>query len=126
MNRTQEWSFVWALADSAAEYMEPDAHVRLCAKIGAGEYDGAIADLLVFYANRRAALPYEFAAPIRAWIRGYAGTDREPVLLRLYDRIVVSVMTHTTAQEPALDRNRSQHVGLRPRVNGDRTARQVL
>jgi hypothetical protein len=67
--------------------MKPDVHVRLCAKIGAGEYDRAIADLLVFYANRRIALPYEFAAPIRAWIRGYAGTDREPVLLRLYDRI---------------------------------------
>jgi hypothetical protein len=54
MNRAQEWSFVWALADSAAEYMEPDAHVRLCAKIGAGEYDRAIADLLVFYADSRA------------------------------------------------------------------------
>jgi hypothetical protein len=95
MKREQEWSFLWALVDSAAEYMRPDAHVRLCAKIGAGEHDSAIVDLLVFYANRRAALPYEFAAPIRSWIRGYAGTDREPVLLRLYDRIDVSVMTHT-------------------------------
>ena len=54
MNRAQEWSFVWALADSAAEYMEPDAHVRLCAKSGAGEYDRAIANLLVFYADSRA------------------------------------------------------------------------
>jgi hypothetical protein len=98
MNREQEWSFVWALADSAAKHMKPDVHVQLCSKIGAGEYDGAIADLLVFYANGRAALPYEFAAPIRAWIRGYAGTDREPVLLRLYDGITVSVMTHTTAR----------------------------
>jgi hypothetical protein len=95
MNREQEWLFVWALADSAAKYMSPDAHVRLCARIGAGEYDRAITDLLVFYADRRAAgLPYEFAAPIRSWIRGYAGTDREPVLLRLYDRINVSVMTY--------------------------------
>ena len=112
MNRAQEWSFVWALADSAAEYMKPDAHVRLCAKSGAGEYDRAIADLLVFYANRRPALPYEFAAPIRAWIRGYAGTDRESVLLRLYDRIRVSVMTHATAREPALNRNRLERVGF--------------
>jgi hypothetical protein len=104
MNRAQEWSFVWALADSTAEHLQPDARVRLCAKIGAGEYDTAIADLLVFYANRRVALPYEFAAPIRAWIRGYAGTDREPVLLRLYDRIRVSVTTHTTARMPALNR----------------------
>jgi hypothetical protein len=125
MNRAQEWSFVWALADSAADYLQPNVRVRLCAKIGAGEYERAIADLLVFYADRRAALPYEFAAPIRAWIRGYAGTDREPVLLRLYDRIVVSVMTHRTAQEPALDRNRFEHVGLRPRVGRDRSARQA-
>ena len=112
MNREQEWSFVWALADSAAKHMKPDVHVQLCAKIGAGEYDGAIADLLVFYANGRAALPYEFAAPIRAWIRGYAGTDREPVLLRLYDRLRVSVMTRTTARERALNRNSLERVGF--------------
>ena len=75
----------------------PDVRAQLCAKIGAGEYNSTIVDLLVFYANGRATLPYEFAAPIRAWIRGYAGTDREPILLRLYDRITVSGVNHTTA-----------------------------
>jgi hypothetical protein len=49
MYRAHELSFVWALADWAAEYMHTDAHVRLCAKIVAGDQDGAITDLLVFY-----------------------------------------------------------------------------
>jgi hypothetical protein len=89
MNRAQEWTFLWALADSVAQYWRPEAHARLCAKIGAGELDSAIMDLLVFYANGRAVLPYEFAAPIRAWMRGYEGTESEPILLRLHDRITV-------------------------------------
>jgi hypothetical protein len=95
MNRARELSFVWALADWAVEYMRPDARVRLSTKIGAGEQDSAIADLLAFYSNNQVELPYELAAPIRAWIQGYAGTVREPVLLRLYDRIRVSIMTQT-------------------------------
>lgn len=101
MNRARESSFVWALADWAAEYMHPDVRARLCAKIGAGEYDTAITDLLVFYWNEQVELPYELAAPIRAWIRGYAGTEREAVLLRLYDRLVVSSLTQPTLRESA-------------------------
>jgi hypothetical protein len=42
----------------------------LCAKIGAGDQDRAIRDLLTFYANSKVELPYELAGPIRAWIRG--------------------------------------------------------
>ncbi len=101
MNREQEWSFVWALADSAAEFMKPDVHVRLCAKIGAGEQKSAIVDLLVFYAESRAELPYELTAPVRAWISGYAGTDTEPILLGLYDRIRVSVLPRETGRRSA-------------------------
>jgi hypothetical protein len=102
MNRAHDLSFVWALADWAAECMHPDARARLCAKIGAGEYDSAITDLLVFYSNRQVELPYELAAPIRAWIRGYAGTGREAVLLRLHDRLRVSLMTQPTSRESAV------------------------
>jgi|HubBroStandDraft_3_1064219.scaffolds.fasta_scaffold70397_3 hypothetical protein len=102
MNRAGELSFVWALADWAVEYMRPDARVQLCTKIGAGEKDSAIADLLAFYSNSQVALPYELAAPLRAWIQGYARTEREPVLLRLYDRIRVSIMTQTTPEESAV------------------------
>ena len=105
MNRARELSFVWALADWAVEYMRPDARVRLCTKIGAGEQDSAIADLLAFYSNSQVELPYELAAPIREWIQGYAGTVREPVLLRLYDRIRVSIITQTIPS--ALSHHRS-------------------
>jgi hypothetical protein len=102
MNRAGELSFVWALADWAVEYMRPDARVRLCTKIGAGEQDSAIADLLAFYSNSQVELPYELAAPIRAWIQGYAGTVREPDLMRRYDRIRVAIMTPTTPEESAV------------------------
>ena len=102
MNRARELSFVWALADWAVEYMTPDARVRLCTKIGAGERDSAIADLLAFYSNSQVELPYELAAPIRAWIQGYAGTVREPDLIRLHDRIRVSIKTQTTREASAV------------------------
>jgi hypothetical protein len=102
MNRARELSFVWALADWAVEYMTPDARVRLCTKIGAGEMDSAIADLLAFYSNSQVELPYELAAPIREWIQGYAGTVREPDLMRRYDRIRVAIVTPTTPAESAV------------------------
>jgi hypothetical protein len=87
MDRAQLRSFAWALAESAADYLPSEEHAWLCAKIGAGEQESAIADLLAFYSAKRAELPYELAAQIRAWIAGYAGTDTELTLLRLYDRI---------------------------------------
>lgn len=114
MDRARERSFVWALADSAAQSMRPDTHAWLCAKIGAGEQESAIADLLVFFANTGGELPYELAGPLRVWIRGYAGTEREAVLLRLYDRIRVSVMTHATAREPAVKARRRPATDPRP------------
>jgi hypothetical protein len=101
MDRAQELTFTWALADSAAECMLAPARARLCVKIGAGEQKSAIVDLLAFYAEGRAELPYELAAPIRAWIKGYAGTDTETMLLSLYDRIRVSVLPQRTGHESA-------------------------
>jgi hypothetical protein len=80
VNREQEWSFVWALADSAAEFMKPDVHVRLCAKIGAGEYDGAIADLLV---SMRIGGPLCRTSSLLRYGRGYEGTQ-EPTVSRFF------------------------------------------
>jgi hypothetical protein len=82
VNRARELSFRWALADSAAEYMRPDARARLCAKIGAGKRKSALADLLALFAHRRRRAA-EQTAPIRAWIQRYAATDRKAVLLRV-------------------------------------------
>lgn len=116
MNRTDEVALAWALADSAAAHLKPTARTRLCTKIGAGELENAIKDLLVFYANAEAELPCQLAGPIQAWINGYAGTDSEPTLQRLYDQITVSSATN---QQPQVENRhpprrliarRSQHV----------------
>lgn len=90
MNRTDEGALAWALADSATSYLKPAARAWLCAKIGAGEHESAIKDLLVFYASADAELPCQLAGPIREWIHGYAGTDSEPTPQHLYDQITVS------------------------------------
>jgi hypothetical protein len=107
MNRADEGALAWALANSATGFLRPGARAWLCAKIGAGEQEGAIRDLLSFYANSsKAELPCELAGPIRAWIRGYVGSDSEPLLRRLYDRIKVSDTTQVTDQTSTFTRRR--------------------
>lgn len=98
MNRADEGALAWALANSARAFLRPGARAWLCAKIGAGEHESAIRDLLSFYANGEAQLPRELAPPIRAWIRGYVGSDSEPTLRHLYDRISVSATTQGSSQ----------------------------
>ena len=90
MNIVEEGDLAWALADSASGYLKAADHARLCAKIGAGEQGSAIRDLLGFYAHTNAQLSRELAAQVQAWITGYKGSDSEPALWRIYDRITVS------------------------------------
>ena len=106
MNRADEGALAWALANSVTRFLRPGARSWLCAKIGAGDQDRAIRDLLTFYANSKLELPYELAGPIRAWIRGYVGSDSEPLLRRLYDRIKVSDTTQVTDQTSTFTRRR--------------------
>jgi hypothetical protein len=94
MNRAEELALAWALADAATTLLRPDARTWLCAKIGAGEQESAIMDLLAVCARSRAELPPELAASVQTWIRGYAGSDTEPILRRLVDAIQVAVRTH--------------------------------
>jgi hypothetical protein len=151
MNRNQAADLAWALADSAASFLNPDARTLIFAKIGAGDQDGAIRDLLGCYAHPSTELPPELAAPVHAWIRGYVGSDSEPSLQRLMSRIRVSVPPQTighvsqatahprliakrsnfttrirAAIEPAptnVDQQRLQHtVGVTPRPKRTHTA----
>jgi len=89
MNSADIGALAWALADSANAFMNPAQRTRVCAKIGAGEQDSAIADVLASYATTNAELPFELAGPIRRWINGYAGTDSEQILRHLYGQIKV-------------------------------------
>jgi hypothetical protein len=64
MNRADEGALAWALADWATAFLNPADRAWLCAKIGAGEQDSAITDLLTFYANTDAELPRELVTSI--------------------------------------------------------------
>lgn len=41
------------------------------------------------------------------WIQGYAGSDSEPILRRIYDRISVSAATNANHQRPQAEAHRS-------------------
>jgi hypothetical protein len=90
VNRVDVEALAWSLADAASTLMNRADRTRLCAKIGAGEQDSAILDVLARYANANAELPFALALPIQKWIDGYAGSDTEQVLRHIYDRISVS------------------------------------
>jgi hypothetical protein len=116
MNRADQETLAWALAKSASAFLRPDARAWLCAKIGAGEQEAAITDLLIFYANSNAELSNELAASIRAWIHGYVGSDSEPLLRHLYGRINVSVTA------PATDRaSQARCQRLSPKLTAKRS-----
>lgn len=106
MNIADEGALAWALADSATGFLKPADRTRLCAKIGAGEPGSAISDLLTFYADTDAELPRELAAPVLSWIQGYSGSDSEPTLRRMYDRISVSVTSRAGRQRPETETRR--------------------
>jgi len=84
--------------------MNPADHTTVCAKIGAGEHDSAIRYVLSFYAHTGAKLQCALAGPIQRWIDGYAGSDSEQILRRIYDRISVSAedAASSDAMEPNL------------------------
>lgn len=90
MNRAEESSLAWALADSATAFLRPQARAWLYAKIGAGEQESAIKDLLIGFVRNDAELPAELAALVWAWMRGYLGSDREDGLRALVGRIRVA------------------------------------
>lgn len=89
MNRAEESSLAWALADSAV-FLRADARAWLCAKIGAGDLDSAIRDLLHGFVRHGAELPRELAVELTDWLRGYSGSDFEPALRDLVDRVRIS------------------------------------
>lgn len=107
MNRGDEEALAWVLANSTKAWLPPGPRAWICAKIGAGEQESAIRDVLTFYANSEVALPRELAAPLRTWILGYAGSDSDRILRHLYGRINVAAATQVNDHAPEVDRQRS-------------------
>ena len=117
MNRTDGRALAWALADSSNEFMNPADHTTVCAKIGAGEHDSAISYVLSFYAHTGIELPFTLAAPIQRWIAGYAGSDSEQILRRIYDRISVSAEDAASSDAMEGKLNRAPKRLVAQRVN---------
>lgn len=90
MDRAQEFEFVWALMDAAEAFLDAEHRVRLCVRIGAGEYRETIVDLLQRFTTSDTALPPALAASLWAWMRGFVGSDSETALRTLARRIRVA------------------------------------
>lgn len=106
MNKVNVGTLAWSLVDAANSFIDTTGRAAVCAKIGAGEQDSAIRDLLVIYARNGARLPAQSAAGVRQWMAGYADTDSAALLQYVYDRVKVSVArtSDDPPAQPELDR----------------------
>ncbi len=89
MDRIDETKFVWALVDSARTFLKPDAQIKLWVKIGAGDQESAVVDLILGFVRNDAELPAELAPSLSNWADGYRHSDREPDLRYLVSRVRV-------------------------------------
>ncbi len=83
MDRSDEMSFAWALADAAKPFISAGAYTWLCVKIGAGEYRHAILELLERFVARDAEFPLALAPSLWAWVSGFGGCSAEERLRTL-------------------------------------------
>lgn len=90
MNRAEEFTFAWALMDAATTLLDEAARVRLCVRIGAGEYRESIIELLRHFIGSDAPLAPAHSASLWAWMNGFVGSDFETPLRVLASRIRVS------------------------------------
>lgn len=90
MNRAEESAFVWALMDSADAFLSETARTWLCVRIGAGELESAIKELLRGFVASNTALPANLMESLWAWIGGFAGSAGEAGLRELVSKIKMS------------------------------------
>ena len=83
MDRADEMKFAWALADTARPLLGPQAYKWLCVKIGAGEYRGAVTELLQLFVARDAEFPLALVPSLWAWVSGFTGSLSEERLRTL-------------------------------------------
>lgn len=94
MNRADENEFAWALMGSAKPFLADTVNSWLCVKIGAGEQNVAIRELLERFVGNGATLPPALVASLWAWINGFVGSDEETALRDLAVRIRVAQTSH--------------------------------
>lgn len=113
MNRAEQTSFAWALADAAKPFTGRSARAWLHAEIGAGDLDAAIVTLLNGFLDSNRRLPVDLAATLRAWIFGYSGSEVEVQLQRLADQIAPSMDDRFRPRDELLPRT-FRHEGSAP------------
>lgn len=121
MNRAEESAFVWALMDSANPFLSKTARTWLCVRIGAGELESAIKQLLRGFVASETALPANLMESLAEWIRGFAGSEGEPDLRELMRGIKMSQPSHLADPGPV----RLKAVRLVPRHSARATGREL-
>ncbi len=87
MDRAGQISFAWALVDAVKPYLNDAERVWLVTKIGAGDVEDAIFNLLRCVERNRAGLPTSMLVEVQRWLNGYLGSDREAFLRSLIDEL---------------------------------------
>jgi hypothetical protein len=87
VNNTEEAALVWELAEAASSFLPPHSRSSLWTRIGAGEREIAIKDLLHFFVWYEREVPASLASRIQVWSEGYRGSDSELPLRSLVRRI---------------------------------------
>lgn len=90
MDRAGQASFAWSLLDAATPVITDESRAWLATKIGAGELEGAIVDLLRHLEFHRRTLTAAVHGQAQTWLNGYLGDDREAALRTLVDRIRIT------------------------------------
>ncbi|MCP3812039.1 hypothetical protein NLX62_06850 [Mycobacteriaceae bacterium Msp059] len=121
MNRAEESAFVWALMDSADPFLSKTARTWLCVRIGGGELESAIKQLLRGFVASNTALPANLMESLGAWIGGFAGSDGEADLRELVRGIKMSPPSHPTGRGPV----RLNAVRLVPRRSARAAGREL-
>jgi hypothetical protein len=87
MNRAEQTSFAWALADVAKPFIGKDVRAWVHAAIGAGDLEVAIRIVLDGFLRTNRRLPCELTAQMRTWVAGYSGSEIEVRLHWLADQV---------------------------------------
>lgn len=125
MNTAGETSLVWSLMDVAKPIMRPATRTWLCTKIGAGDRDAAIRELLACVAHARAEISTDLAMLARQWLSGYVGSDVEAETRELVDAVAIASVAPATVADvmTRADRSNAVSAARRPAYRPERPVR---
>ena len=91
MNRTAEYELAWDLLAAATAVLSGEQRHTLCTQIGAGQPDDAIRTLLVSLGEHLRAVPTEILTRMISWLDCYVGSEHEPQLRAIVNRVVAPI-----------------------------------